>query len=51
MNLADLERVDRNMLRFSTIRIAPTLFGEWAVVREWGRIGSLGHVYNVQGGQ
>ena len=44
MNLAYLERVDpaRNMLRFYAIRIAPTLFGEWAVVREWGRIGSPG---------
>lgn len=43
-NLAYLERVDpaRNMLRFYAIRIAPTLFGEWAVVREWGRIGSPG---------
>lgn len=39
---ADKVRVDpaRNMLRFYAIRIAPTLFGEWAVVREWGRIGS-----------
>jgi predicted DNA-binding WGR domain protein len=44
MNLAYLERVDpaRIMLRFYAIRIAPTLFGEWAVVREWGRIGSRG---------
>ena len=44
MNLAYLERVDpaRNILRFYAIRIAPTLFGEWAVVREWGRIGSPG---------
>jgi predicted DNA-binding WGR domain protein len=44
MNLAYLERVDpaRNMLRFYAIRIAPTLFGEWAVVREWGRIGAPG---------
>ena len=44
MNLTYLERVDpaRNMLRFYAIRISPTLFGEWAVVREWGRIGSPG---------
>lgn len=24
--------------------IAPTLFGEWALIREWGRIGSGGQV-------
>ncbi len=44
MNLAYLGRVDpiRNMLRFYAIRIAPTLFGEWAVVRQMGadRLGS-----------
>jgi hypothetical protein len=22
----------------------PTLFGEWAMVREWGRVGSLGRL-------
>ena len=46
MNPAYLERVDpaRNMLRFYAVRIALTLFGEWAVVREWGRIGSPGRV-------
>ena len=44
MNLTYLERVDpaRNMLRFYAIRIAPTLFGEWATVLEWGQIGSSG---------
>lgn len=33
-----------NMKRFYRINMMPTLFGEWAVVREWGRIGSAGRV-------
>lgn len=46
MNLAHLERRDpaANMARFYTASIVPTLFGEWALVREWGRIGSPGTV-------
>jgi predicted DNA-binding WGR domain protein len=31
---------DRNMHRFYRATVAPTLFGEWALIREWGRIGS-----------
>lgn len=34
----------RNMARFYTISILPTLFGEAALVRNWGRIGSHGQV-------
>lgn len=26
------------------ITVTPTLFGEWALIREWGRIGSPGTV-------
>lgn len=39
-----LERRDpsRNMARFYVLAIEPTLFGDAALVREWGRIGSLG---------
>jgi predicted DNA-binding WGR domain protein len=39
-----LERRDasRNMARFYVLAIEPTLFGEMALVREWGRIGSWG---------
>jgi predicted DNA-binding WGR domain protein len=39
-----LERSEEsvNMARFYVIAIEPTLFGDTAVVREWGRIGSLG---------
>lgn len=34
----------RNLARFYRMLIAPTLFGEWALIREWGRIGSGGKV-------
>jgi predicted DNA-binding WGR domain protein len=46
MNLAYLERRDpaANMARFYAASIVPTLFGDWALVREWGRIGSPGTV-------
>lgn len=39
-----LQRIDpeRNMARFYRITVIPTLFGEWALIREWGRIGSPG---------
>jgi predicted DNA-binding WGR domain protein len=31
-----------NKRRFYHLSIQPTLFGEWALVREWGRIGRGG---------
>jgi predicted DNA-binding WGR domain protein len=34
----------RNMRRFYSVQIVPTLFGEWSVMREWGRVGSPGRV-------
>jgi len=34
----------RNQKRFYTIMVTPTLFGSWALVREWGRIGQGGTV-------
>ena len=39
-----LERIDpsQNMARYYVLSIEPTLFGDSALVREWGRIGSLG---------
>jgi predicted DNA-binding WGR domain protein len=30
---------DSNMARFYKLDVQPTLFGEWSLVREWGRIG------------
>jgi len=39
-----LERIDhaRNMARYYRLSVVETLFGEWAMVREWGRIGRRG---------
>ena len=34
----------RNRQRFYAILVTPTLFGAWAMVREWGRIGQPGTV-------
>jgi predicted DNA-binding WGR domain protein len=41
-----LERRDpaRNMLRFYTLQVSPNLFGEWCLLRAWGRIGRPGHM-------
>lgn len=32
----------RNRHRFYSLRVLPDLFGEWVLVREWGRIGTSG---------
>ena len=44
--LIHLTRTDpaRNMARFYTMALQPTLFGEWALLKEWGRIGSAGRL-------
>ena len=44
VNAAHLERFDpaRNMARFYRVDVARTLFGEWAVISRWGRIGTHG---------
>jgi predicted DNA-binding WGR domain protein len=41
-----LTRIDaaRNMRRFYAVNVVPALFGEWQLVREWGRIGQGGTV-------
>jgi predicted DNA-binding WGR domain protein len=33
-----------NLHRFYAMHIAPTLFGQWGLVAEWGRLGSPGTV-------
>jgi predicted DNA-binding WGR domain protein len=33
-----------NIHRFYAMHVAPTLFGEWGLIAEWGRIGSPGTV-------
>ena len=42
--MIQLHRIDetRNMHRFYHLRIERTLFGQWALIREWGRIGNHG---------
>ena len=39
-----LEKVDpaRNQRRYYALSVCPTLFGEWSVLREWGRLGHAG---------
>jgi predicted DNA-binding WGR domain protein len=39
-----LHRIDppANMRRFYTLEVCPTLWGRWALIRYWGRIGSSG---------
>jgi len=41
-----LTRTDaaRNIDRFYAVAVTPNLFGEWTVLREWGRRGSPGTV-------
>jgi predicted DNA-binding WGR domain protein len=33
-----------NMHRFYALHVAPTLFGQWGLIAEWGRVGSPGRV-------
>lgn len=42
----DLLRIEptRNIRRFYRVVVVPSLFGEWTVMREWGRIGQPGTV-------
>jgi len=35
---------DHNMARYYAMSVQGTLFGEWSLVREWGRIGRGGQV-------
>ena len=37
-----LEKISpaQNQYRFYSLTIAQTLFGEWAVIKEWGRLGA-----------
>jgi predicted DNA-binding WGR domain protein len=41
-----MERSDhtRNLARFYQVDIQPTLFGDWAVICRWGRIGTYGRI-------
>jgi predicted DNA-binding WGR domain protein len=41
-----LERHDseKNLHRFYQLHVVPGIFGDWSLVREWGRVGSPGTV-------
>ncbi len=49
MSPVHLRRIDaeRNMRRFYELDVRPNLFGHWAFIREWGRIGSPGQVMTL----
>ena len=38
------EDAGRNMARYYLMDVQTTLFGEWSLVREWGRIDRAGQV-------
>lgn len=42
----DLTRIDasRNARWFYRMAIMPGLFGDWSLIREWGRVGQAGQV-------
>lgn len=44
-----LEKRDptKNLARFYSLKVLPNLFGEWALQREWGRIGQAGQVRSL----
>lgn len=44
-----LEKRDptKNLARFYRLMVLPTLFGEWSLQREWGRIGQAGQVRSL----
>jgi predicted DNA-binding WGR domain protein len=46
MSAMHLARIDpaRNMRRFYRLDVQPDLFGGFAVVKEWGRIGARGRM-------
>jgi len=48
-----LTKIDaaRNMARFYVLDVQPTLFGEWALLKEWGRIGRGGQSRRATFGQ
>ncbi|KJV05166.1 WGR domain-containing protein [Methylocucumis oryzae] len=37
---------EANAYRFYSLHVSPGVFGDWALVKEWGRIGSPGTLRN-----
>jgi predicted DNA-binding WGR domain protein len=44
MSAVTLHRCDpaRNMWRYYRLDVQPDLFGQWCLIREWGRLGVAG---------
>jgi predicted DNA-binding WGR domain protein len=40
-------RIEVRGRRFDRLNVQPDLFGQWCVIREWGRIGRAGQVREV----
>jgi predicted DNA-binding WGR domain protein len=49
MNDVVLYRIDdaKRMYRYYRLDVQPNLFGEWCLMREWGRIGSTGKMRSL----
>jgi predicted DNA-binding WGR domain protein len=49
MSAIILHRTDttKNMRRFHRLDVQPDLFGQWCLIREWGRVGRAGQVRTV----
>lgn len=49
MNAVVLYRIDtaRRMHRYYRMDVQPDLFGQWCLMREWGRIGSAGQARSL----
>jgi predicted DNA-binding WGR domain protein len=49
MNGVVLYRINptKRMHRFYRLDVQPDLFGQWCLMREWGRIGSAGQTRNI----
>ncbi len=48
--LTRLEKINpgRRQKRFDLLQVTQTLFGEWGLIREWGRIGMAGGQRKVE---
>lgn len=49
MTATVLYRIDtaKRMHRFYRLDVQPDLFGQWCVIREWGRIGNTGQTRSM----
>lgn len=49
MTATVLYRIDasKHMHRFYRLDVQPDLFGQWCVIREWGRIGAAGRERSI----